>query len=112
MKITLPNKVHVIATFLLALLSLVIVPKELWHHCDVNSHSHHSEEGLSANGTMENGDHCAICDFQLLPFVDAIEVLDFENPVVLESHSFKFLSHPNNASRFTLLGRGPPAYQV
>ncbi len=112
MKISFPNKIQFVATFLLALFSLVIVPKELWHHCEVHSHSHHSEEGVGANGTMENGDHCAICDFQLLPFVHAVETVDFAQPKTFLAHSFQLSSGPVKGSHFTLPGRGPPAYRV
>ncbi len=112
MKITFPNKIQFVATFLLALFFLVIVPKELWHNCDHHSHSHHHEDTLGTYGEMENGADCAICDFQILPFTQTIETFKFIRFDGFKTESFQLSSAPTQGTRFTLSGRGPPCFQV
>ena len=112
MKITVPNRVQFFAMFLMALFSLVIVPKELWHNCDHHSHSHHHEDDLSTHGTMEDGADCAICDFQILPFTQTVSTFDFKRFEGFQTESFQLINAPAKGARFTLSGRGPPNFQV
>lgn len=101
--------------FLMALFALVIVPKELWHNCDDHvhyHHHHHSDDGIAEHGTLEDGAHCAICDFQILPFAHSLQSFDFEVGEGFIQTSTQLVSPPAKGSRFTLAGRGPPVLAV
>ncbi len=98
--------------FLMALFALVIVPKELWHNCDDHVHYHHHSEDSLAHGTFEDGAHCAICDFQILPFAHSLQGFDFVAGEGFIETSTQLASPPAKGSQFTLPGRGPPTFKV
>ncbi len=54
-----------LAVLMLALLALVLLPRELWHEHEETRQNFQQESGLSY---ASHDDDCALCDFQLPPY--------------------------------------------
>ena len=60
----------IVASFLLVLSMLVILPRDLWHHCDHHIHSDAQQhDSGDAHQQVNDEHHCLICDFQIQPYI-------------------------------------------